>query len=89
MGEDWTARRVIVETSGWCGNGRPELRIHTYSRQDIRCLGRYAIPGHQGRLLVLSYFADPRDPEEVQRAVLLLRDPVERTQVLDEPWGVR
>ena len=84
-----TARCVAVEASAWCWRGVPELRISTYGSQDIRCLRRYAIPGHTGRLLVLSYRGDPWEPEEVQRAVLLMKDPAQRTQVLNEPWGVR
>ncbi len=84
-----TVRRAVVEASAWCWRGVPELRISTYHQQDIRCLRRYAIPGRAGRLLVLSYHGDPLELEEVQRAVLLMSDPVTLTQVLDEPWGMR
>jgi len=84
-----TARCVVVEASAWCWRGVPELRISTFGSLDIRCLRRYAIPGHTGRLLVLSYRGDPWEPEEVQRAVLLMKDPAQRTQLLNEPWGVR
>jgi hypothetical protein len=84
-----SAKCVVIDASAWCWRGVPELRISTFGSQDIRCLRRYAIPGRPGRLLVLSYRGDPWEPEEVQRAVLLMRDPAVRTQVLDEPWGVR
>ncbi len=47
------------------------------------------VRGRAGRLLVLSYHGDPLELEEVQRAVLLMSDPVKLTQVLDEPWGMR
>ena len=87
--QGFSARKVLVEAGAWCWRGVPEVRISTYHHPEIRCLRRYAIPGRSGRLLVLSYYGDPWEIEEVQRAVLLMRDPVERTQMLDEPWGVR
>jgi len=84
-----TAKCERVEASAWCWRGVPELRISTYESRDVRCLRLYAIPGREGRALVLSYRGDPWEPEEVQRVVLLMKDPAVKTQVLDEPWGVR
>lgn len=87
--QGYSARKKVIEAGAWCWRGVPELRISTYHHAEVRCLRRYAIPDRAGRLLVLSYYGDPWEIEEVQRAVLLMRDPVERTQALDEPWGVR
>jgi hypothetical protein len=80
---------ITLEGSAWTWRGVPEVRVVSYGSRDVRCLRRYAIPGRSGRVVVLSYIGDDHGLEEIQRAVVLLDDPAQETQVLEGRRGVQ